>query len=185
MSRIGKQPIALASDVSITVSPTGYVKAKGPRGTLAQQVDPAITVEASKEQVILTRPSDQTNHKALHGLYRALIQNMVTGVTQGYSKTLEFIGVGYKAIVQNNVLEMHIGYSHPIFFMLPPELNIKAGQDKKNKRPLVIIEGIDKQLVGQVCAKIKSLRKKDPYKGKGIYFVGEPRRKKIGKAAGK
>ncbi|MEM9417123.1 MAG: 50S ribosomal protein L6 [Bacteroidota bacterium] len=184
MSRIGKSPIQLPENVTVTISKEGLVSVKGPKGELTQQVDPAITVKVVEGQVVLERKSDQKTHKAFHGLYRSLLQNMVTGVNEGYKKTLELVGVGYKASVQNNVLELTLGYSHGIHFAVPAEITVSA-EMVKGKNPLVHLEGVDKQLVGQVAAKIKTLRKVEPYKGKGIRFLGEQIRRKAGKAAAK
>ena len=184
MSRIGKSPIKLPENVTVTLPQEGIVSVKGPKGELTQQVDPAITVKVAEDQIVLARKSEQKAHKAFHGLYRSLLQNMVTGVSEGYKKTLELVGVGYKASVQNNVLELNLGYSHGIHFAMPAEITVSA-EMVKGKNPLVHLEGIDKQLVGQVAAKIKTLRKVEPYKGKGIRFLGEQIRRKAGKAAAK
>ena len=184
MSRIGKSPIQLPENVTVTISKEGMVSVKGPKGELTQQVDPAITVKVEASQVILERKSNQKAHKAFHGLYRSLLQNMVEGVSEGYKKTLELVGVGYKASVQNNVLELTLGYSHGIHFAVPAEITVSA-EMVKGKNPLVHLEGVDKQLVGQVAAKIKTLRKVEPYKGKGIRFLGEQITRKAGKAAAK
>lgn len=184
MSRIGKNPIHLPKNVTVAVSKEGSLNVKGPKGELTQQVDPAITVKVEENQVVLERKSEDKEHRALHGLYRALLQNMVIGVSEGYKKTLELVGVGYKASVQNNVLELSLGYSHGIHFAVPAEVTVSA-ETAKGKNPLVHLEGVDKQLVGQVAAKIKTLRKVEPYKGKGIRFLGEQIRRKAGKTAGK
>lgn len=184
MSRIGKNPIQLPENVTVTFSKKGLVTVKGPKGELMQQVDPAVTVKVEDNQIILERKSDQKAHKAFHGLYRSLLQNMVVGVTEGYKKTLELVGVGYKASVQNNVLELSLGYSHGIHFAMPAEITVGA-EMAKGKNPLVYLEGIDKQLIGQVAAKIRTLRKVEPYKGKGIRFLGEEIRRKAGKTAAK
>lgn len=184
MSRIGKSPIKLPENVTVTISQDGLVGVKGPKGELARQVDPTITVKVEQDQVMLERKSDQKTHKAFHGLYRSLLNNMVVGVSEGYKKTLELVGVGYKANVEDNVLELSLGYSHGIFFAMPAEITVKA-EMVKGKNPLVHLEGIDKQLVGQVAAKLRKLRKVEPYKGKGIRFLGEQIRRKVGKSAAK
>ena len=184
MSRIGKSPIQLPDNVTLTVAKEGNVHVKGPQGELTQPIDPAITVQVEAGTVTLTRRTNQKKHKALHGLYRALLNNMVVGVSQGYKKTLELIGVGYKASAQDNVLELNLGYSHGIFFAVPEEVKVQA-EMAKGKNPLIHLESIDKQLIGQVAAKIRSLRKVEPYKGKGIRFLGEQVRRKAGKTASK
>ncbi len=184
MSRIGKSPIKLPDNVTVTVSSEGIAHVQGPKGTLSQFVDPAITVKVEQGVVMLERKSHQKKYKAFHGLYRSLLQNMVIGVSEGYRKTLELVGVGYKASVQDNVLELSLGYSHGIFFMIPTEVAVNA-EMVKGKNPLVHLEGIDKQLVGQVAAKLRTLRKVEPYKGKGIRFLGEQIRRKAGKSTSK
>lgn len=184
MSRIGKSPIKLPENVAVTIAKEGIVHVKGPKGELSQPIDPAITVQVEDNVVKLTRQSDQKIHKSLHGLYRALINNMVIGVSQGYKKTLELVGVGYKASAQNNVLELSLGYSHGIHMAVPPEVAVQA-EMAKGKNPLIHLESIDKQLIGQIAAKLRSLRKVEPYKGKGIRFLGEQIRRKAGKTAAK
>ena len=184
MSRIGESPIKLPENVTLTISKEGLVNVKGPQGVLVQQVDPAITVKVAQGLVVLARKSDQKPHKVFHGLYRSLLNNMVIGVSEGYKKTLELVGVGYKASVQNNVLELSLGYSHGIFFVMPAEITVSA-EMVKGKNPLVHLVGIDKQLVGQVAAKLRKLRPVEPYKGKGIRFVGEQIRRKVGKSTAK
>lgn len=184
MSRIGNKPIDLPAKVELKVSGDNLVSIKGPKGELSQAVDKNITVELEGSQVIVKRPSDQKSHKALHGLYRSLISNMVKGVSEGYKIDLEVVGVGFKATVSNNVLELNLGYSHNVFFALPPEVKVTANTEK-GKAPIVTLESIDKQLIGQISAKIKSLRKVEPYKGKGIREVGAQIRRKAGKAAAK
>ena len=183
MSRIGKAPITIPSGVEVTVE-GGEVKVYGPKGQLSQNIGSEII--ASIEEGILTvqRPTEQKRHKALHGLYRSLIHNMVTGVTEGYSCKLELVGVGYKAAVQGNILELNLGYSHNIFLAIPPEVRVSA-ETAKGKNPIISLDSNDKQLLGQVAAKIRSLRKIEPYKGKGIRFVGEEIRRKAGKTAAK
>jgi len=185
MSRIGKKPITLPEGVTYKYSEdTNMVSVKGPKGELSQYVDPEFSFSEEEGLLKLERPTEQKRHKALHGLYRSLISNMVVGVTEGYKKELELVGVGYKASVQGNTLELNLGYSHSIFFAIPTELKLTA-ETQKGKNPIVTLEGTDKQLIGQVAAKIKSLRKIEPYKGKGIRFVGEQVRRKAGKQAAK
>ncbi len=182
MSRIGKLPIELSGDVTINVATNNLVTVKGPKGELSLQVDPDIEVSQEDKQISVKRPTDQKRHRAMHGLYRSLINNMVTGVTQGFKIELEVIGVGYRAIMANGVLELGLGFSHPIYFLPPKGVNIDV-DTKRGKNPIVIIEGIDNQLVGQVAAKIRKLRPPEPYKGKGVRYVGEYIRRKAGKTA--
>ena len=182
MSRIGKLPIAIPAGVSVTVSEENVVTVKGPKGTLTQKVHADITVKEEDGHLVITRPSDGIEHRSQHGLYRALINNMVVGVSEGYKKELELVGVGYRATSTGQVLELALGYSHAIYLQLPPEVKVEA-KTERNKNPLIILESIDKQLIGQVCAKIRSFRKPEPYKGKGIKFVGEVIRRKSGKSA--
>ncbi|NTE03325.1 50S ribosomal protein L6 [Agrobacterium tumefaciens] len=184
MSRIGKAPITIPSGVTITVSNDNVVSVKGPKGELTQAVDTDITV--SQEDGILTvqRPSEQKKHKALHGLYRSLLNNMVIGVTDGYKLTQELVGVGYRATNTGNTLDLVLGYSHHYVFQLPEEIKVTTSSEK-GQTPKIILESIDKQLIGQVAAKIRSLRAPEPYKGKGIKFVGEVLRRKAGKSASK
>jgi large subunit ribosomal protein L6 len=184
MSRIGKKPISLPTGVSVEVSADNIVTVKGPKGTLTQQVNPDIKVEKEGADLTLSRPSDQKRHKALHGLYRALINNMVLGVTNGYKLDLELEGVGFKANANGQVLELSLGYSHSIYFAVPAEIKIST-ETAKGKAPVITLQGIDKQLVGQIAAKLRSLRKVEPYKGKGVRFVGEAIRRKAGKTASK
>jgi large subunit ribosomal protein L6 len=184
MSRIGKKSIAVPEGVTITVGKDNVVTVKGKKGELKQTIDRDITVEVKDGQVNFTRPTDQIRHRALHGLYRALIANLVKGVTDGYERKLELIGVGFKASSQGNVLDLTLGYSHNIIFEVPKELKVATAQEK-GQNPIITLEGIDKQLLGQVAAKLRSLRKPEPYKGKGVRYVGEVVRKKAGKAAGK
>jgi large subunit ribosomal protein L6 len=181
MSRIGKLPISLPSGVSVTVS-GDQVTVKGPKGELHQQINPEISVSVDNGVVTVTRPSDQKQHRSLHGLYRALIGNMVTGVSQGFVKKMELVGVGYRATSNGQVLELALGYSHPIHLMLPNEVKVEAVTDRKSN-PIITLESVDKQLLGQVCAKIRSLRKPEPYKGKGVRFQGEVIRRKAGKSS--
>ncbi len=184
MSRIGKQPVVVPGGVTITVGQDNIVTVKGPKGELKQLIDRDIKVEVKDGQVEFARPTDQIRHKALHGLYRSLVNNMVKGVTDGYKKSMELVGVGYKASNQGNLLDLALGYSHNIIFEIPKELKITTAQEK-GQNPTIVLEGVDKQLVGAVAAKIRSLRKPEPYKGKGVKFVGEVLRRKAGKAAGK
>ena len=184
MSRIGKAPIAIPSGVSITVSDKNLLTVKGPKGELTQQVDSDITVKEEDGQIVVTRPTEQKKHKALHGLYRALINNMVVGVTEGYKTTQELVGVGYRASNQGQTLDLVLGYSHHYVFQLPQEIKVTTTSEK-GQTPKIILESIDKQLIGQVAAKIRSLRAPEPYKGKGIKFVGEVLRRKAGKSASK
>jgi large subunit ribosomal protein L6 len=184
MSRIGKKPITLPANVTISVGSDNNVTVKGPKGTLVQPVDPDIKVSVQDKEIVIERPTEQKRHKALHGLYRALVNNMVEGVSNGYKLQLEIVGVGYKATATNNVLELSLGYSHNIYLAVPKEVKVTT-LTEKGKNPTITLEGIDKQLVGQVAAKIKSLRKVEPYKGKGVRSVGEQVRRKAGKTASK
>ena len=184
MSRIGKKPVKVPAGVTITVSADNTISVKGPKGELKQAIDRDIKVDIKDGEVTFSRPTDQIRHRAMHGLYRALLDNMVKGVTEGFKKQLELVGVGYKAANQGNLLDLALGYSHNIIFEIPKELKVSTGQEK-GQNPIITLEGSDKQLLGQVCAKIRSLRKPEPYKGKGVKFVGEVLRRKAGKAAGK
>jgi large subunit ribosomal protein L6 len=185
MSRIGKLPIPIPAGVTFTFSKEkNRVSVKGPKGELHQSVEPDFNIRQENNEVILERPTEQKRHKAMHGLYRALIANMVEGVSKGYKAQMELVGVGYKANAQSNVLELSLGYSHNVFVAVPSELKVTAFQEKGGN-PTIVLEGIDKQLIGQMAAKIKSLRKVEPYKGKGIRFTGEYVRRKAGKAAAK
>lgn len=184
MSRIGKAPITLPKGVTATVSKDNVVTVKGPKGELTEPVNRDIKVEITDEEITVSRPTEQIRHRALHGLNRALIANMVIGVTEGFKKQLELHGVGYRAAVQGQTLDMSLGFSHNIVFELPTEVKATA-EMVKGKPPVVILESIDKQLVGQVAAKIRSLRKPEPYKGKGVRYAGEIVRRKAGKAAAK
>lgn len=181
MSRIGKSPITIPAGVTVQVK-DDVVTVKGPKGELSQEINPDITVEIEGNKIELKRPSDVREHRAMHGLYRALIHNMVEGVSNGYKKEMELVGVGYRATSKDQVLELALGYSHAIYIKLPKEIKVEA-KTERNKNPLIILESCDKQLLGQVCAKIRSLRKPEPYKGKGIKFVGEIIRRKSGKSA--
>jgi len=184
MSRIGKQPVVLPKGVTVTVGTDNVLTVKGPKGELKQAIDRDITVKASESEIIFERPTDQIRHRAMHGLYRALAGNLVKGVTEGYKKELELVGVGFKAANQGNVLDLALGYSHNIIFEVPKELKV-ATATEKGKNPTIMLEGIDKQLLGQVAAKLRGLRKPEPYKGKGVKYSGEILRRKAGKAAGK
>lgn len=184
MSRVGKSPIALPQGVTFTLSADNVVTVKGPKGELQQAIDSDITVEVEEGQLVVKRPSDQKRHKALHGLYRALINNMVVGVTTGYKLEQELVGVGYRATNTGNTLDLVLGFSHHYVFELPKEIKVSTTAEK-GKNPTIILESIDKQLIGQVAAKIRSLRAPEPYKGKGIKFVGEVLRRKAGKSASK
>lgn len=183
MSRIGKAPISLPAGITVNVDKS-IVTVKGPKGELKQEIHPDMSVSVEDSTVKVDRPTEQKRHKAMHGLYRALINNMIIGVNEGYTIKLELVGVGYKANVQNNVLELNLGYSHSIFMSVPDVISINA-ETAKGQNPLITIQGIDKQLVGQVAAKIKSQRKVEPYKGKGIRVQGEQVRRKAGKTAAK
>ncbi len=182
MSRIGKLPVNLPAGVSVTVSDNNEVCVKGPKGTMTQKVDSDITVTVEGNVLTVTRPTDQPRHRSMHGLYRALINNMVVGVSTGFEIKQEFIGVGFKVEVEGQLLKLSLGYSHDIYLLLPAEVQAEVVQEKKGN-PILTLKSIDKQLVGQVAAKIRSLRKPEPYKGKGIKFVGEVLRRKAGKSA--
>lgn len=182
MSRIGKLPIAIPAGVNVTVSSENVVTVKGPKGELTQVVNAAMIVNIEDNQVIVNRPSDAKEHKAMHGLYRSLINNMIIGVDKGYEIKQELVGVGYRATNQGQLLELAVGYSHPIIFELPKEVKVDAVTDKR-ANPIITLTSCDKQLIGQVAAKIRSFRKPEPYKGKGIKFVGEELRRKAGKSA--
>ena len=184
MSRIGKAPIAIPSGVTITVSDKNLVTVKGPKGELTQQVDSDITVKEEDGNILITRPTEQKKHKSLHGLYRALLNNMVVGVTEGYTTTQELVGVGYRASNNGNTLELTLGFSHQIVFVLPKAIKVTTTAEK-GKNPTITLESIDKQLIGQVAAKIRGFRQPEPYKGKGIKFEGEVLRRKAGKSAKK
>ncbi|HRP34014.1 MAG TPA: 50S ribosomal protein L6 [Agriterribacter sp.] len=184
MSRIGKQPVIVPAGVTVVVGSDNVVTVKGPKGELKQTIDRDIKVEVKDGAVHFTRPTDQIRHRALHGLYRAIAAGMVKGVTEGYKKNLELVGVGFRASNQGNLLDLSLGFSHNIVFEVPKELKVTTAQEK-GQNPVVSLEGIDKQLLGQVAAKIRSLRKPEPYKGKGVKYAGEQLRRKAGKAAGK
>ena len=182
MSRIGKAPIEIPAGVTVKVE-NNVVTVKGPKGELAQSINPDLELKVEDGVITLARPTDNREHRAQHGLYRALINNMVVGVSTGYRKDMELVGVGYRASTEGQVLELSLGFSHAIYIKLPAEVKVEA-KTERNKNPLIILESADKQLLGQVCAKIRSLRKPEPYKGKGIKFVGEIIRRKSGKSAG-
>jgi large subunit ribosomal protein L6 len=184
MSRIGKQPIPLAKDTEFSIGADNVVTIKGQKGTNSLRIHPEITVETNENEIVVTRSSDSKEQKSLHGLYRSLISNMVQGVSEGYKKQLEIIGVGYRATFSNGVLELNLGYSHPIYLVPPDGIDIEV-DTKTRKNPILIISGIDKELVGQVAAKIRSMRKPEPYKGKGIRYLDERIRRKAGKSAAK
>ena len=185
MSRIGKQPITVTKGVTVNVGDSNAVEVVGPKGTLQLQVDPSLGLSLSGDQLSVQRPTDQKRHRALHGLYRALLQNMVTGVSEGYTKEMEIVGVGTRAEMQNGILELSLGFSHAIYFVPPDGVTVTADPGGRGRLPRVTVTGIDKQLVGQVAAKIRSMRPPEPYKGKGIRFVGEYVRRKAGKTASK
>lgn len=184
MSRIGNKPVSLPQGVTVEVSKDNIVTVKGPKGELTQEVNPDMIVKVEEGVVTVQRPTEQKRHKALHGLYRSLINNMVIGVSEGYNKALELVGVGYKAAVANNVLELNLGYSHNIYLQVPQEVKASAKMEK-GKNPIIELESSDKALIGQVAAKLRELRKIEPYKGKGVRFVGEQIRRKAGKTAAK
>ena len=184
MSRIGKNPVNLPSGVTVSVSKGNLVTVKGPKGQLTQQVDPDMGVEVKEKEIQVTRPTESKRHRSFHGLYRSLIANMIEGVTNGYTHSMEVIGVGYRAENKGNLLILTLGYSHPIYFMVPKEVAVET-VNAKGKNPIIKLSSMDKQLIGQIAAKIRSLRKPEPYKGKGIRFEGEVVRRKAGKTAAK
>lgn len=184
MSRIGKLPINIPAGVTISVSDDNTVTVKGPKGELVQKVDKDISVGIEDAEINVSRPTDQKRHKAMHGLYRSLLNNMVIGVSEGYKKEMELVGVGYRASNTGQLLELMVGYSHPIYFVVPNEVKVTTTSEK-GKNPIITLESFDKQLIGQVCAKLRAFRKPEPYKGKGIKFVGEVLRRKQGKTAAK
>jgi large subunit ribosomal protein L6 len=181
MSRIGIVPISIPSGVNVTVK-DNQVTVKGPKGELYQDINPDMIVEVNDGSIEVKRPSDEKKYKAMHGLYRSLINNMVVGVSEGYKEQLELVGVGYRAQNTGQILELSLGYSHPIHIQLPDEIKVEAKTDRKSN-PLITLESADKQLLGHVCAKLRSLRKPEPYKGKGVRFLGEQVRRKAGKSA--
>ena len=184
MSRIGKAPVTVPAGVSIDVSKGNLVTVKGAKGELTQQIDPDLTVEVGDGELVVKRPTDQKRHRSVHGLYRSLIYNMVEGVSTGYTRELELIGVGYRANNTGNLLELTLGYSHPIYFYVPSEIKVETKMEKGSS-PTIILTGSDKQLIGQVAAKVRALRKPEPYKGKGVRYKGEEIRRKAGKTAAK
>ncbi len=184
MSRIGKAPIPIPAGVTVTISDGKVVTVKGPKGELKQKIDPDLTLEVEGAEAVVKRPTDQKRHRAVHGLYRSLIHNMVIGVSDGFTKEMELVGVGYRAANTGQLLELTLGYSHPVMFAIPDEVKVEAVMEK-GKNPRVILQSIDKQLIGQIAAKIRAFRKPEPYKGKGIRFVGEEIRRKAGKTAAK
>ena len=183
MSRIGKLPVNLPAGVTAELLPGNVVKVKGPKGEMSQKVDPDITVTIEGTEIKFTRPTDQPRHRSMHGLYRALVNNMVVGVSEGFTIKQEFVGVGYRVEAAGQMLTFSLGYSHSIQLMLPKEITAETPQVKKGENPLLVLKSCDKQLVGQVAAKVRSFRKPEPYKGKGIKFVGEQLRRKAGKTA--
>ena len=183
MSRIGKLPVNLPAGVSIEVTDGNVVKVKGPLGELSQKVDPDINIAIEDNEIKFTRPSDDPRHRSMHGLYRALVNNMVVGVSEGFTIRQELVGVGYRVAVSGQMLTFSLGYSHDIQLMLPPEVKAEVPDIKKGENPKLVLKSCDKQLVGQIAAKIRSFRKPEPYKGKGIKFVGEQLRRKAGKTA--
>lgn len=184
MSRIGNAPIKIIDSITIDISKANVVTVKGPKGQLSENVHPDFKIKMEDGELSVDRPTEQIRHKAMHGLYRSLVNNMVVGVTEGYKLEMELVGVGYRVSNTGNVIELSLGYSHPIYFVVPSELNVTTTMEK-GKTPRVILEGIDKQLIGQVAAKIRGFRKPEPYKGKGVKFVNEIIRRKAGKTAGK
>ena len=183
MSRIGRMPIAIPAGVTVEIAENNHVTVKGPKGTLERTLPSEMDIKVEGSEVVVTRPNDLKKMKSLHGLTRTLIHNMVVGVSEGYKKELELVGVGYRASNNGNIIDFALGYTHNIFMQLPPEIKVET-KSERNKNPLIILESCDKQLLGQVCSKIRSFRKPEPYKGKGIKFVGEEIRRKSGKSAG-
>jgi len=184
MSRIGKKPVSVIKGVTVTLGNDNVITIKGPKGELKRAIDRDIKVEVKEDSIEFSRPTDQIRHRALHGLYRSLVSNMMKGVTDGYKKNLELVGVGFKASNQGNVLDLSLGFSHNIIFEVPKELKVSTAQEK-GQNPTISLESVDKQLLGQVAAKLRGLRKPEPYKGKGVKYAGEVLRRKAGKAAGK
>lgn len=184
MSRIGKLPISLPAGVAVTIGKDNVITLKGPKGELSQHVSGDMQVEVNDGTLTIERPNDEKESRSLHGLYRSLLNNMVIGVSEGFRKDLELVGVGYRVTSNGQVLELSLGYSHSILMELPKEIKVETKMER-NKNPLITLESCDKQLLGQVCAKIRSFRKPEPYKGKGIRFVGEQVRRKSGKTASK
>jgi len=184
MSRIGKLPIDLPKGVEVSVSDKNLVKVKGPKGELSQSFDPAISLAVEENRIVLTRATEQKHHRAIHGLTRSIVSNMIKGVSVGFTKQQELVGVGYRAANKGQLLELSLGYSHNVAFELPAEIKVTTASER-GKNPTITLESVDKELLGQVAAKIRSLRAPEPYKGKGIKFVGEQLRRKAGKSAGK
>ncbi len=184
MSRIGKLPIAIPSKVSVEVDKNNIVTVKGPKGQLQQSLTEGISVEVKDNHVYVSRPTDDKEHRSLHGMYRALIHNMVIGVSDGFRSVQELVGVGYRASNEGQLLKLALGYTHEIYLLLPKEVKVET-KSERNKNPLIMLESCDKQLLGQICAKIRSFRKPEPYKGKGIRFQDEVVRRKAGKSAAK
>ncbi len=182
MSRIGKAPISVPSGVTIDISKGNLITVKGPKGELKQQADPDLEFKLEDGELVISRPTEQKRHKAMHGLYRSLVSNMVEGVNNGVTKELQLIGVGYRCANTGNLLELTLGYSHPIFFYVPDEVKVETKMEKGNP-PTILLTSHDKQLIGQVAAKIRAFRKVEPYKGKGVRFAGEQIRRKAGKTA--
>jgi large subunit ribosomal protein L6 len=182
MSRIGVLPIDIPQGVTVEVSDDNVITVKGPKGELTQSVHPDLTVKVEDNQAKISRPTEQKRHKSMHGLYRSLLFNMVKGVSEGYEIKQELVGVGYRAEAKGQILELSIGYSHDIHIMLPKEIQVSAVTERRSN-PIITLQSADKQLIGQVAAKIRSLRPPEPYKGKGIKFVGEQLRRKAGKSA--
>lgn len=183
MSRIGSRPIELGDDVSVDIAADNTVTISGPKGELSEQIDPRLNLTQEDHTLVLTRPSDSKEHRSQHGLFRALLGNMVEGVTEGFKKALEIRGIGYRANIKNGALELELGYSHPIYFLPPEGIDLSVEEGGRNEYTKIIVEGIDKQLVGQVASKIRSLRPPEPYKGKGVRYVGEHVERKAGKTA--
>ncbi len=184
MSRIGKNPISVPAGVTITVESGNIVKVKGPKGELTQQIDPDLEIKIEDNELTVARPTDQKRHRAMHGLYRTLVYNMVVGVTEGFEKKLQVVGVGYRADAKGNQLTLALGFSHPVVMVMPDEVQVEA-ETVRGKDPIIVLKSLDKQLIGQIAAKIRKLRPPEPYKGKGIRFEGELIRRKAGKTAGK
>jgi large subunit ribosomal protein L6 len=184
MSRVGKAPIAIPQGVEINISKGNLVTVKGAKGELTQQVDPDLQLTVEDGELTIARPTEQKRHRAMHGLYRSLLFNMVEGVSTGFVKEMELVGVGYRASNTGQLLELTLGYSHPVMFYVPDEVTVET-RTEKGKNPVIRLESFNKELIGQVAAKIRAMRKPEPYKGKGIRFVGEQIRRKAGKTAAK
>ncbi|MDF1547363.1 MAG: 50S ribosomal protein L6 [Bacteroidales bacterium] len=182
MSRIGKLPIEIPQGIKVNITKDNVVEAKGPMGELTQKVDPDIELKIEDNILTLVRPTEQKRHKAMHGLYRSLLNNMIVGVSKGFEVKQELVGVGYRATSNGQILELSVGYSHVIYLEIPDEVKVEAVTEKR-QNPIITLKSADKQLIGHVAAKIRSFRKPEPYKGKGIKFVGEQLRRKAGKAA--